>query len=139
MSVSHLISVLNHSQAQSHNLLIALLIADHTNKDKGYAEVSVPKLAQRAGLSVRKVQGCINNLVRLGELTLKERRGKHRCNRYYLKPAGYTGYQGNGQPKPARIASENPHSLHRKTRTVCIGKPAQFAHKPYYRTYRSPC
>jgi hypothetical protein len=75
MSVSHPISILNHSQAQSHDLLIALLIADHTNKDKEYAEVSVPKLAQRAGLSVRKVQGCINNLVRLSELTLDERRG----------------------------------------------------------------
>jgi hypothetical protein len=111
MSIPHLISLLNHSQSKSHDLLIALLIADHTNKDKGYAEVSVSKLAQRAGLSVRKVQGCINNLVRLGELTLEERRGKHRCNRYYLKPAGYAGYQGNGQPKPARIARENPHSL----------------------------
>jgi helix-turn-helix protein len=111
MSVTSILMVLNHSQAKSHDLLITLLIADHTNKDKGYAEVSVPKLASRAGLSVRKVQGCINNLVRLGELTLDERRGKHRCNRYYLKPAGYAGYQGNGQPKPARIASENPHTL----------------------------
>ena len=73
-----------HSKAREGSLLVMLAIGDFAD-DSGKAFPSVITLANKARLSERQTQYCLNDLVALGELSIERNKGPKGCNLYRVQ------------------------------------------------------
>lgn len=75
MSVRVMSWVFEHSNSTGNDRLVLLAIADRCDDDGGNCWKSTEKLAEKARVSKRTAQRCIDHLVELGELEVVERPG----------------------------------------------------------------
>lgn len=91
--------VWKHSQSGGTDRLVLLAIADCANDEGENAWPSMQTLCKKTGLSERTVQGRIQALCALGELTVELRAGKHGTNLYRVL-------------MPEQLTLETPQNLH---------------------------
>lgn len=80
-----LITVLNHTQAKGSAQLVLLRVANHVNKDYGYAWPGLTTLAHETGYSRKHVMDVLQNLEEKKELHIDRQTG--RSNHYYIPVA----------------------------------------------------
>lgn len=88
MSLRVMVAVLDHLESgelDPATRLLLLLLADHTNEEKGAAWPSVATLARRVGLHPRKVQERLYRMRELGVLEVTERPGRSSLYRMRLE------------------------------------------------------
>lgn len=73
MSVQALAAVLNHSKARLSARLVLIAIANHADEMGRNSYPNLETLAHEAGVSIRQVQRCVEQLVHTGELVAKTR------------------------------------------------------------------
>lgn len=97
--------------------LVAIALADHCHDDGSEARPSQRTLMNKTGLSERTVRGTLQELVRLGVLSLDRPAGQHRPNCYYfpipdgfatLRGAAVAGLDSGGQLASQRGKSVSP-------------------------------
>lgn len=88
MAINVMTWVWDNSAASGTDLLVLLAIADNAHKDGSGAWPTVGSLAQRARISERTIQRCIQRLVEMGELTVKYNGGPDGQNAYTVTMGG---------------------------------------------------
>src|SRR5262245_26817263 len=81
MSIRVMNRVWENSTARGGALLVLLAIADHAN-DHGWAWPGVDSLARKTRQSTRHVTRCLNSLIAVGELQIRNNRGPKGTNIY---------------------------------------------------------
>jgi hypothetical protein len=99
MSLKVTTLVWEHSEQKGNDLIVLLGIAEIAN-DNGVAWPGRQRLAQKARMSVRGVQGVTERLVAAGELTIHERRGRRNTNIYRVETEALAA-------KPLRVVAED--------------------------------
>ncbi|KKL68349.1 hypothetical protein LCGC14_2125860 [marine sediment metagenome] len=84
MSVQAISWVFECSESESGYRLVMLAIANHTDARGENAWPAIATIAREARLSDRQVQRALPRLVRLGELEVVYRSGRHLTNQYRL-------------------------------------------------------
>lgn len=107
MSVRVMSWVFEHSQSTGNDRLVLLAIADRCDDDGGNCWKSTEKLADKARVSKRTAQRCIDHLVAMGEVVVTERPGTTNMltvvmteGRQSVTPADSTPNQGGDNLSP---------------------------------------
>lgn len=136
MSIRVMTWVWDHSRSRRNDRLVLLAIADCASDDGANAYPSMATLVRKTGLSERGVQGCIANLVRLGELVVQLNGGPRGCNRYRVvmaTPANPAPPQDLHPPADsAGVEDATPAESAPHPRNPCGGTPADSADEPSF-------
>jgi hypothetical protein len=96
MAIEVLAQVLEYSEARLASRLVLIAIANYADEN-GNAYPSVKTIASRARISPRQVQRCIQDLEKIGELTVQKNASQYGTNLYSIK--NFTG-DDNLTPMP---------------------------------------
>lgn len=94
--------VFEHSVQKHSERLVLLVLADHADPD-GFCWPSLPKIAERAGLTVRQVRRSLRKIEKTGEIVSNIGRGIGHPSSYTIKPDRMSGVA----PKPDNLVHGN--------------------------------
>ncbi len=126
MSVQAQTAVINHSRARGSVYTVLLMLANHAHADGTNAYPSVETLAREARVSVRTVQGALQHLIAMGEVSCTPREGPRGTNIYSI----LLPIQGTpAESAPRKVRHDTPQIL-QGTPQRTADNPADSAPKP---------